>query len=176
MSLLLINGFWNSFTVQTTFLQIPPETAEAVSKEAVCLSYKTNSLVQLTSARVVLHLIRAAFLHWRYNSTVLIKDHRYPIRLDFQNKIVCILRNAFEPMTAEHSSVTIIYPENEINLYSFTSRKSDSTFLSVNCKAQPSTSCYRFRRFSFDKSFFRLERSIGPGRRLPRHYFIYTST
>ena len=64
MSLLLIDRFWNSSTVQTTLLQIPPKTTEAFSKDVVCLSYHTNNLIQLISV-VNLHLIKAAFLHWR---------------------------------------------------------------------------------------------------------------
>ena len=65
MSLLLIDRFWNSSTVQTTLLQILPKTTEAVPMDAVCLSYNTNILIQLISVVVLLHLIRAAFLHWR---------------------------------------------------------------------------------------------------------------
>ena len=104
------------------------------------------------------------------------KDHRYLIGLDFRNKILSLLHTfTFQPITAEHLCY-YIYPENEISLDYLASGKSASTFPSVHGNAQPSTSCFRFRRLSLDKSTFYLEGIISPGRRLPRHYFIRTST
>ena len=43
MSLLLIDRFWNSSTVQTTLLQIPPKTTEAFSKDVLCPITQTFS-------------------------------------------------------------------------------------------------------------------------------------
>ena len=74
------------------------------------------------------------------------KDHRYRIGLEFRNKILSLLhRHTFQPITAEHLC-QYTYTENEISLEYIASGKSASMFPSVDCNAEPSTSCYRFRR------------------------------
>ena len=168
MYLLLIDSLWNSSTVQNTFLQIPPKTTEAVLKDAVCLSYSTNLLIHFISVVVLLHLIGAAFYIGDATRTVLMKDHRYLIGLDFRNEIRSLLhRYTFQPITAEHLSY-YIYPETEISPDYLASGKMTSTFPSVHYNAQALTSYYRFRRLSYEKSTFYLERIISRGRRLPR--------
>ena len=167
MSLLLIDRFWNSSTLQTTLLQIPPKTTEAVSKDAVGLSYNTNSCSSSSPDKSSIFYIGDA------TRTVLMKDHRSLIGSDFRNRILSLLhRYTFQPITTEHLCY-YIYPENEFSVDYLASGKSASTFPSVHCNAQPSTSCYRFRRLSFHKSTFCLEGIISPGRRLPRTTLFY---
>ena len=65
MSLLIIDRYWNSSTIETTMLQLQTKTNEA-SKESICLTYDTTSVVQLIVVIVVAKIIIYTFLHLRY--------------------------------------------------------------------------------------------------------------
>ena len=65
MSLLIIDRFWNSTAVQTTLLQLPSKNLGGATKDSLCLTYDTSSLIQLIAALVVVKLVVTAIVHLR---------------------------------------------------------------------------------------------------------------
>ena len=122
---------------QITFLQMLAKTTEAVPKEAVCFSQNINILIQLISV-VVLHLIRAAFLQWRYNWNS--PDERPSISdwFRFWKKILSLLpRYAFQPIKAEPLPVTIFIQKTKSVLTISRQEKVSQSFHQCIAKLSP---------------------------------------
>ena len=65
MSFLIVDRFWNATAVQTTLVQLPSKLTDTGSKEALCLTYDTSSLLQLIAALIIVKLVVSVLLHLR---------------------------------------------------------------------------------------------------------------
>ena len=65
MSFLIVDRFWNPTAVQTTLVQLPSKLTDTGSKEALCLTYDTSSLLQLIAALIIVKLVVSVLLHLR---------------------------------------------------------------------------------------------------------------
>ena len=62
---LIVDRFWNATAVQTTLVQLPSKVTDTGSKEALCLTYDTSSLLQLIAALIIVKLVVSVLLHLR---------------------------------------------------------------------------------------------------------------
>ena len=65
ISFLIVDRFWNSTAVQTTLVQLPSKLTDTGSKESLCLTYDTSSLLQLIAALIIVKLVVSVLLHLR---------------------------------------------------------------------------------------------------------------
>ena len=65
MSLLILDRFWNSSNIETTLVNIPSMIKTEERKDAFCLYYDNNSLLQLLVVLIILKFLFTAFMQIR---------------------------------------------------------------------------------------------------------------